>query len=260
MSQENQLLRQLGELAREPGGGPPGLDERWERLAAGTLSAEEDAELRRLAETSEEARAAYEAFRPLGADFQAGVVRAIREQAARERGRVLPFRLTRRRVAAWTATAAAAAAAVVLFLIPTPAPLPGYVAELSGGTRELRGEVVEPVESPTFAPGDRFQMTLRPDTGLPRAEPLETRVFVVRDGDVREASAQAELDTSGAARIAGSLAPDLPAGDWVLWTVIGRRGELPEPERLRGAPANAPLRERDWVAVPRALQVRPRAP
>ena len=47
---EDELLRNLGHVAREQAGRERlFLDERWDRLAAGTLSAEEDAELRRLA-------------------------------------------------------------------------------------------------------------------------------------------------------------------------------------------------------------------
>jgi RNA polymerase sigma factor (sigma-70 family) len=56
-------------------------DERWDRLAAGTLSAEEEEELRALADSSPEAREAYKAFKPLGADFQARVVSAINAQS-----------------------------------------------------------------------------------------------------------------------------------------------------------------------------------
>src|SRR6185503_16244051 len=74
---EDVLLRQLGQVARERAAGEPSLDERWDRLAAGTLGAEEEAELRRLAETSDEAGMAYDAFRPLGKAFEAQVVAAI---------------------------------------------------------------------------------------------------------------------------------------------------------------------------------------
>jgi RNA polymerase sigma-70 factor (ECF subfamily) len=71
------ILSELGALARQEGEGESPLDERWDRLAAGTLTAEEDTELRALAASSPEAREAYEAFRPLGAAFQARVVSAI---------------------------------------------------------------------------------------------------------------------------------------------------------------------------------------
>jgi RNA polymerase sigma-70 factor (ECF subfamily) len=78
------ILSELGALARREREAESPLDERWDRLAAGTLTAEEDAELRALAASSAEAREAYEAFRPLGADFQARVVRAINAERTTE--------------------------------------------------------------------------------------------------------------------------------------------------------------------------------
>src|SRR5215210_8874971 len=91
---EDRLLRELGHLAKEEEGAEKArLDERWDRLAAGTLTTEEEAELLALAETSPEAREAYEAFRPLGPEFQARVVEKIAAGLPQERrGRLLPFR------------------------------------------------------------------------------------------------------------------------------------------------------------------------
>ena len=64
---EDPLLHELGRLAQEEKEAEDARrDERWDRLAAGTLGAEEDAALRTLAATSPAAREAYEAFRPLG--------------------------------------------------------------------------------------------------------------------------------------------------------------------------------------------------
>ena len=77
-------MSELGALARREGEAESLLDERWDRLAAGTLTAEEDAELRALAASSPEAREAYEAFRPLGAAFQARVVSAINAERTTE--------------------------------------------------------------------------------------------------------------------------------------------------------------------------------
>src|SRR5581483_237467 len=75
---KDQLLGELGGLARQEREAEKArLDERWDRLAAGTLTPEEEAELKALAANSPEARETYEAFRPLGADFQARVVSAI---------------------------------------------------------------------------------------------------------------------------------------------------------------------------------------
>jgi RNA polymerase sigma-70 factor, ECF subfamily len=75
---EDRILLELGYLAKEEREAEKApLDERWDRLAAGTLTPEEDAELRALAESSPETRETYEAFRPLGAKFQARVVKEI---------------------------------------------------------------------------------------------------------------------------------------------------------------------------------------
>ncbi|HEV2844584.1 MAG TPA: hypothetical protein VG477_07045, partial [Thermoanaerobaculia bacterium] len=97
--------------------------ERWDRLSSGDLSAEEEAELRVLAETSEEAREAYEAFRPLGPEFHASVAGAIREQGLAPQGmaekspaKPLPFRPRTARVAGWGSLAAVAAVLLVMVL------------------------------------------------------------------------------------------------------------------------------------------------
>ena len=82
---EDRLLRDLGHLAKEEEGAEKSrLDERWDRLAAGTLTAEEEAELLALAETSPEAREAWEAFRPLGPEFQARVVEKIAAELSKK--------------------------------------------------------------------------------------------------------------------------------------------------------------------------------
>src|SRR5947199_10745972 len=83
MNMDDRLLKDLGDLARrEDEDERARLDERWDRLAAGTLTAEEDAELKALAASSPEARETYEAFRPLGADFQARAMSAINSERA----------------------------------------------------------------------------------------------------------------------------------------------------------------------------------
>ncbi len=261
---EDRLLRDLGHLAREESEAEKRrLDERWDRLAAGTLSAEEEAELRALAAASPEAARAYEAFRPLGADFQARVVEAIRAQEVAERAarkssrKLLPWRQLTPRVAAW-GTAAAAAAASLLMLLRPLAPLPGYaLAEISGGSRALRGETMEVQE---FAPGDDFQVILRPETQVARARSLTAQAFLLRGTELRGLPVRSHVEPSGAVKLEGSLDGDLPPGTWTLWAVVGRRGKLPDPETLRSLAARSTVRKRDWVAVRTTVQVRPRAP
>jgi len=244
---EDVLLRKLGHLAR--------FDDRWDRLAAGTLSEEEAAELRALAETSAEAREAYEAFRPLGAEFHDAVVRKIQESVVTPPAKLLRFRRRVLRLAGWGAVAAAAAALVVLLRPPT---LPGYsLAEISGGSRATRGETTEPV---VWAPGDRFQATLRPQTEVKQTESLDAQASLHRGHELRRLRVRTQVDERGAVRLDGSLDRDLPPGDWTLWVVVGRRGALPDPAGLPSTASAAPLRARNWVAVSLALRIHPEPP
>jgi len=264
---EDPLLRELGHLARDENELVQArFDERWDRLAAGTLTAEEDAELRALAAASPEARAAYEAFRPLGPDFQSRLVDTLSSEVGARAPRVEPRRRSPsfpawRRVASW-GTGAAAAAAAALFLLLRglgPAavlPLPTYVAELSGGTRELRGEDTPPDGPKELAPGDRFRIVLRPATKTP-GEDLEAHCFLLRGSEPRGLETEVEVDPDGAVKIEGSIGRDLPPGDWTLWAVVGRGDELPEPTAPRFVDARDLVRQRDWVAVPTEIRILP---
>ncbi|HET9767158.1 MAG TPA: hypothetical protein VFS60_09935 [Thermoanaerobaculia bacterium] len=280
MNEDDLLLRELGQLARDEAESERARwDERWDRLAAGTLGAEEDAELRRLAVASPEAGEAYEAFRPLGAEFHAAVATAIAAQAtgaaepttaaarvadrggaAANGGKLLPFPV--RRLAVWgTAVGAATAAMVAMLvriLVPL-APLPVYsIAEISGASRTTRGELIE---APRFAPGDRCQVVLQPATAVPRAGSLRAEAFLVGGGELRPWEVKGEVvESTGAVRVSGRLAPELPAGTWTLWLIVGRKGTLPDAASVRTFSTAAPVRERNWVALPKTLSIQPRAP
>jgi hypothetical protein len=248
-------LRELAQVNREEQEDERDrLDERWDRLSRGELSPEEDAELRALAETSEDARAAYEAFRPLGPAFHASVVQAVRKQGLVSPAKVLPFR---RRLAGWSAVAAlaAAAASVVLLLRPLP-PLPGFSLEVSGGVSASRS--LEPEKPLALAPGDSFQVIVRPATEVSHGSKLEVLCFLVRGQELRPLEVQPEILPNGLVRMKGSLGRDLLPGTWTLWAVVGRPGKLPEPAALQALSAGG--RERNWVAVGTKILVRPRAP
>jgi hypothetical protein len=267
---EDPLLRELGHLAREESDlARARLDERWDRLAAGTLTAEEEAELRALAAASPEAHEAYEAFRPLGEDFQRrmvdGISSEIEDRAPREepRSRLLSFPRWPR-AAWWTAATTAAAAAALLLLLRGPgpdtmAPLPTYVAELSGGTQTFRGEEGPSTGPRVYEPGDRFQVVLRPATETP-GKGLEAECFLLRKGDLRPLEARFQVDPGGAVKIEGSIGRGLPSGDWTLWSVVGREGELPDPTDPRLFATAVEVRERDWVAVPKEIRIHSRSP
>lgn len=254
---EDRLLRELGHLAKEEDGAERArFDERWDRLAAGTLTAEEEAELRALAETSPEAREAWEAFRPLGPEFQARVVEKI-AAGQRKKGwwaRILPFPPAAR-IGGWVTTAAAAAA--VLFVVLRPSPLPEYqIASLSGGTSATRGEPAEiPVRA--FAPGDPIEVVLHPEGKSSGS--LEAQLFLQGSDELRHLKTRSVI-ADGDVKIKGSLDPDLQAGTWTLWAVVGRPGDLPDPAELRSLAARGEIRQRDWVAVPKNVRIQPRGP
>jgi hypothetical protein len=261
---EDELLRELGKLVRregveeeEPRPTGTAFDERWDRLAAGTLDAREEAELRALAESSAEMREAHEAFRPLGPDFQAEVVRAIRAQARRPGATRLDFPRRHLRVAGLgVAAAAAVAAAVVGYLRPPP--LPGYVlGGIAGGSRSTRDDAGG---ERSFAPGDRFVLTLRPQTEVPGGGSLEARAYLMHRRELWPVEVRAELDSRGAVKVTGVVPPRLESNEVPLSIVVGRRGSMPELDELDVSGGRAPLRRRNWVAVPVTLPARPRAP
>lgn len=254
---EDRLLSELADLAREDGTGEARLDERWDRLAAGTLTAEEEAELLALAESSPEAREAWEAFRPLGPEFQARVVEKIAAELPKqeERARILPFRPAAR-IGGWV-TAAAAAAAVLFVVLRPGAPLPEYrIVYVTGGTSEIRGD--QPEEPPrAFAPGDPIEVVLHAEGRSSGS--LEARLFLQSGDEMRRLETRSEI-AEGAVKIKGSLDPDLQAGTWTLWAVVGRPGGLPEPAELQSLAAQDGLRQRGWVAVSRDVRIQPRGP
>lgn len=256
---EYPLLSELADLARQDAAEEARFDERWDRLAAGTLTAEEEAELLALAETSPEAREAWEAFRPLGPEFQARVVEKIAAELPKKGwwARLLPFPILpfrpAVRVGGWVTAAAAAAAVLVRVLWPS-APLPGYQIAVSGGSSEMRGELAE-----DFAPGDRLQVVLHPETAA-RTGRLEAQLFLLQGREQRRLDAWSEFDSGGAVRMKASLDRSLQPGTWTLWAVVGRPGNLPDPAELQALAARDEIRRRDWVAVPKSIRIRPRGP
>lgn len=307
---DDELLRRLAEAAREEERAERDrLDPRWDGLAAGRLSEEDEAALRRRAEESMEARQALETFSPFGDDFRARVVRAAREQlgpaaapspAAAEvdtgwteaegqserpderlrgdglaglrvpdepapRGAApaeraawtLPRESSRSRPSLWAAAAALAAAVLAVVLWPEAgrAPLPGYQAVLEGALRVERGPgdpgVSEPAwpEATAFAPGNRFELVLRPETAVEGA--VEVRTFRQEGDSLVPWPLPAETPEGGAVRIAGTVGREveLPSGESTLVVVIGRRGDLPSPgEVLTRLGESGRAGDDDWQA------------
>lgn len=252
----DRLLRELGELARQGDEADQArFDERWDRLAAGTLTAEEEAELAALAGSSPENGETYEAFRPLGADFQARMVAAASAELAgappapapKPPARLLPFRAVRR-VEVWLG-AAAAVAASLFFLVRTP-PLPGYDADKPGVQSEYRGTGVA-----AAIPGSQVTLIVRPRTAV--TGKLEAQAFLSCSGkDLRpwQPPPSFEILDNGIVNLRGRLEKGLPPGDCEIWIAVARRGKLPKDLQARlqaGQTGNG-----DWQAVSTKLEIR----
>jgi hypothetical protein len=265
---EDRILRELGHLAKEEGETEKArLDERWDRLAAGTLTPEEDAELRALAAASPEAREAYEAFRPLGAEFQARVVNEIAGEIEKDkpeteppqtRARLLPFRPATLRRAGWLTAAAAAAGLFLLLRGPATLPLPEYRAELSGGIKTFRGEESPASGPPVFLRSSTLTVVVRP------RHPVKGEViafsFLAR-GDQWMPWQSALESQNGSVRIRGELYPWLQPGVWRLWVVVGRPGKLPPSAHDAEAEIRAGrIRHEQWQAVYTDLRIVDRPP
>jgi hypothetical protein len=265
---EDRILRELGHLAKEEKEAEQArLDERWDRMAAGTLTPEEEAELKALADSSPETRETFEAFRPLGSEFQARVVNEIAREIEKDKpetepqptpARILPFRPATLRFAGWLTAAGTVAASLFLLLgRVSMAPLPAYeIADVSGGVKTFRGET----GPRTFAPGDRFQVILRPRTaGIGKG--LEAQCFLLRGRELRSLDVLSQIDpASGSVKLEGSFGRDLQPGIWTLLAVVGRQGELPNAADLRSFAARGAIRQRDWVGAPKKIVIRPRSP
>lgn len=238
------------------------LDERWDRLSSGELSPEEEMELRALAASSEEGREAWEAFRPLGPDFQAKVVRAIHEQEpapVEPLPEPLPFpRRTIHRVG-WGSLAATAAAILAFLRLSAPPPLPDYSLDsLSGGTLAMRGD--DPEAERVFAPGGRIVITLRPATET-LGKGLAAECFLRRGRDQRRLEVvHAKIDPEGGSvQMECSIDRDLPPGSWTLFAVVGR-GRLPTAADLSDLAPGVKIQTKNWVGIPKEIRIQPREP
>lgn len=279
--EDDSLLRELGAWARDRAAVErEQLDDRWDRLAAGALTPEEEAELRAEAEGSAEGAAALAAFQPLGPETEARIVAQIRAQRAAERpakpaiaaarpvvaapspndrpNNVLPFR---RRAAVWGASLGLAAAAVLVAVLSLPgrsAPLPAYVAELKVGDQNDRSGTsgTQPTGVPTFSPGARFELVLRPAETVKGDVAVTCLLVATGGGPPRPFPAcdDAEHSNDGSLRVTGTVGSQIegPPGDWTLWAILGRPGDLPKDPPVTSVAE--PIAEKGWIGIPRRIR------
>ena len=250
------LLRRLAQVAREDRQAEDAeLDGRWDALSAGALPGAEAEELRAEARESPPSAVAYEAFRPLGADFHARVAEAARFQLrpAAKAVPASPAVAARGRRPRWWLPGSALAAAATLLLVFWPAnplpPLPAYELHLAGYDHSLRSPEEEPVLR-VFTPGNRLELVLRPSH--PVEGPVAALLFVSGDAGPRPLAIPApEISIEGSVRVVGEVGSEvrLPAGDGFLLVVVGRPGELPSGDELRSRlGADDHLRTETWTA------------
>lgn len=246
---DDRLLKELAQVARAQQAKDP--DERWDRLASGELGPEERARLQEEARSSPAAAAAWDAFRPVDAEFRSEIVEQVRHNMG-EAGRAaqasskFPWRVV--------LPAALAASLLLAFLVPWrgTAPLPSYELRLQGSVRtERSGDPGAPQAGPAvFADGNRFELVLTPERSA--GEDLEVRVYVSGGDRIEELAAPPPSRSSeGAMRIAGVVGEDvrLPRGEFTLLVVAARGGSLPTAAELRDRLARgSPVREERWTA------------
>ena len=251
---EDRLTEELARVAREEEVKQRRLlDERWDFLAAGDLSAEDRRELEARAGESATGAAAWEAFRPLGADFRQQLAAKLTAAAGAEepvapktpvKGQVVPFeRPRRRRWVQWSIPAAAIAASLVLVFRPLGEmpPLPSYEIVVGGTVAEQRSvSAPDPEGVQPFAAGNRFELVLTPLTAVEGA--VSAKIWRLQAGQLRALSSPPpEVAASGTVRLRGTVGEglDLPQGRSSLVVVVGRSGELPGDTELVAALSSA---------------------
>src|SRR6185369_9714559 len=173
---DQRLLDAVQQVARER---DALSDPRWDALAKGTLSEEDEAVLREEAARSPAMAEAYELFRPFDAATKEAMI--ARVLAANP---VVPKARRWWRAGA-TLAAAVVAALLVRFIIfppgrPPPEPIPAYAIFVDGGEKPMLG-AEDDAGAPHVLqdPESRLDVKLAPDTSVEGA--IDVRAWLVRD-------------------------------------------------------------------------------
>ena len=218
----------------------------WEGLAQGTLSKEEEALLKALAEESEGDALKLEAYTPLGDAFVERTVDKLAEQIKTEGQKRWRARV---RTYTYAASGLASAAAALLVFWPKGGELPDYSMNVQGAVQESRGATE--VEGPLhMLPESNLELTLTPETKVDEA--LTLTVGLVGTDQVYLARGQAERAESGAFRLTGTMRElfDAPAGTYKLVATVDEKpldGEALR-ERLESEPESVDTRNLSYDA------------
>jgi hypothetical protein len=188
----------------------------WEGLSEGTLSKEEEALLRALAEESEGDALKLEAYAPLNDAFKERTVDRLAEQIKSE-----GQKRWRARVRSYTYVASgfAAAAAALLVLWPKESALPDYTMNVQGSVQEQRGDTKNE-GALHMLPESPIELTLTPEAQV--SEALTLTVGLVDKDHVYIAHGEAERAQSGAFRLAGTMGElfAAPPGSYTLVAAV----------------------------------------
>jgi hypothetical protein len=260
---DEELLKAVGRSVRaaEP------HDERWDKLAAGTLTDAERAALLAEVAQSETAARAYEAYRPLGTDFQARMVErllapsapaaegadAVTVAVAAASAKVIPFRRRALRFAgvplALAASVLVAFGALTLLRQHAVPALPGYGLRLEGQVTVMRGETPPPASAP-FVRGNEFRLLLTPATKV-EGKVVARSYVLAGAGPQPLVAPPARISDDGAVLIQGTVGADvqLPQGAARLLVVVGRESQLPDPRALAAQlGAAGQVQNDEWAA------------
>ncbi len=264
------------ESDQEPGAG----DERWEALAADTLSEHEKAAFIALASRSARGRHAVAALAPLSRDVRRRMVDAITDELAQqpalsadsgappaEAKKASRVHQERPRSARskpwlrlgwWLGPLLAAAAAILWFGLPSePTPLPAYeIGVAEAGSKTMRSAGLRRDGLPLrvrLGAGERFRLVLRPL--VPVQGPVAVRGYLIRDEQPRRWQPTIEQAPSGAFLIAGDVDDwlVLDEGSWTVALAVGRPDALPNEAQLMEALA-AP-HAADWQLLTQRLVI-----
>lgn len=227
-STDDALLEALGEIARAEG---DGLDARWDALAAGSLSAEDEAALKALAATAPDGDAIWAAFAPRDAALDDAITASVLGQAARPARPPAPVvsiteAPSARRRWAWAGAAIALAAGLLVFVLRSPPALPPYSLENHAGEQVVRGE--QNAKEVVYGAGSQLDLILRPAADLTTA--VAIRVFHARGDTISALPVEPTRSDSGAFRLRGAVDELLPktVGAQTLIFIIGAPKALPK--------------------------------
>ena len=257
---DDELTSELLEAQARDDAADPLRDPLWEKLAAGTLSAEERKELDARAATDESLREAIALLAPLGESFEARVTAKIDAARAEASARasanadrpenkadhaeanVLAFR---RRIVGVVGALAVAAGVAFLALHPSQGgtsegSLPAYAMMVTGGQKDVRSNDA-PANGGVVRVGPDSELTLvfRPTESVAAAG-IELRALLVRDGAAQAWSPPYKVSPSGVVQIVGPAALlGLGAPGEVDAVIAVGRPAPTDPQLLLSPPPNA---------------------